>query len=155
MQPYHLIPRSPLQICHQMTDQHAGKWKRGDWHASETAANCQTLVNRITTGPPYLKTKNGISSSITSQPNRSRMLSFRRSLRKNHAASSRFSLVFVHRLYFTLKKKAPGMSVTVSPCDLPIEWTLAARTLKDKPLKNLQCEWTVRPQTAPSDTHLT
>uniref|UniRef100_A0A3Q0RCY7 Protein NDNF n=1 Tax=Amphilophus citrinellus TaxID=61819 RepID=A0A3Q0RCY7_AMPCI len=42
------------------------------------------------------------------------------------------------RLYFTLKKKAPGMSVTVSPCDLPIEWTLAARTLKDKPLKNLQ-----------------
>lgn len=42
------------------------------------------------------------------------------------------------RLYFTLKKKAPGMSVTVSPCDLPMEWTLAARTLKDKPLKNLQ-----------------
>ncbi|KAE8280787.1 Protein NDNF Neuron-derived neurotrophic factor Precursor [Larimichthys crocea] len=37
------------------------------------------------------------------------------------------------RLYFTLKKKAPVMSVTVSPCDLPIEWTLAARTLKDKP----------------------
>uniref|UniRef100_A0A3P8S4A9 Protein NDNF n=1 Tax=Amphiprion percula TaxID=161767 RepID=A0A3P8S4A9_AMPPE len=27
-----------------------------------------------------------------------------------------------HRLYFTLKKKAPAMSVTVSPCDLPIEW---------------------------------
>ncbi|XP_010729892.3 protein NDNF [Larimichthys crocea] len=42
------------------------------------------------------------------------------------------------RLYFTLKKKAPVMSVTVSPCDLPIEWTLAARTLKDKPLKSLQ-----------------
>lgn len=36
------------------------------------------------------------------------------------------------------------MSVTVSPCDLPIEWSLAARTLKDKPLKSLQCEWTVR-----------
>ncbi|KAA8583628.1 hypothetical protein FQN60_014836 [Etheostoma spectabile] len=44
-----------------------------------------------------------------------------------------------HRLYFTLKKKAPAMSVTVSPCDLPIEWSLSARTLKDKPLKNLQC----------------
>lgn len=42
------------------------------------------------------------------------------------------------RLYFTLKKKAPTMSVTVSPCDLPIEWSLAARTLKDKPLKSLQ-----------------
>uniref|UniRef100_A0A3Q3KH79 Protein NDNF n=1 Tax=Monopterus albus TaxID=43700 RepID=A0A3Q3KH79_MONAL len=42
------------------------------------------------------------------------------------------------RLYFTLKKKAPAMSVTVSPCDSPIEWGLAARTLKDKPLKSLQ-----------------
>ncbi|XP_035802362.2 protein NDNF [Amphiprion ocellaris] len=42
------------------------------------------------------------------------------------------------RLYFMLKKKAPAMSVTVSPCDLPIEWSLAARTLKDKPLKSLQ-----------------
>ncbi|XP_022054041.2 protein NDNF [Acanthochromis polyacanthus] len=42
------------------------------------------------------------------------------------------------RLYFTLKKKASAMSVTVSPCDLPIEWSLAARTLKDKPLKSLQ-----------------
>uniref|UniRef100_UPI003AAB49D6 protein NDNF n=1 Tax=Centroberyx gerrardi TaxID=166262 RepID=UPI003AAB49D6 len=42
------------------------------------------------------------------------------------------------RLYFTLKKKAAAMSVTVSPCDLPIEWSLAARTLKDKPLKSLQ-----------------
>ncbi|XP_064173701.1 protein NDNF isoform X1 [Anguilla rostrata] len=41
------------------------------------------------------------------------------------------------RLYFTLKKKTPMMSVTVSPCDVPIEWTLSARTLKDKPLKNL------------------
>ncbi|XP_028323844.1 protein NDNF [Gouania willdenowi] len=43
------------------------------------------------------------------------------------------------RLYFTLKKKTPAMSVTVSPCDLPIEWSLAKRTLKDKPLQNL--EW--------------
>ncbi|XP_028982845.1 protein NDNF [Betta splendens] len=42
------------------------------------------------------------------------------------------------RLYFTLKKKAPALSVTVSPCDLPIEWSLAARTLKDRPLKSLQ-----------------
>ncbi|KAG7500778.1 NDNF-like [Solea senegalensis] len=42
------------------------------------------------------------------------------------------------RLYFTLRKKAPAMSVTVSPCDQPVEWSLAARTLKDKPLKSLQ-----------------
>ncbi|XP_053292984.1 protein NDNF [Pleuronectes platessa] len=42
------------------------------------------------------------------------------------------------RLYFTLKKKAPALAVTVSPCDRPIEWSLAARTLKDKPLKSLQ-----------------
>lgn len=48
--------------------------------------------------------------------------------------------VFLRRLYFTLKKKAPVMSVTVSPCDLPVEWSLAARTLRDKPLKSLQCE---------------
>ncbi|AWP13812.1 putative protein NDNF-like [Scophthalmus maximus] len=46
------------------------------------------------------------------------------------------------RLYFTLKKKAPAMSLTVSPCDRPIEWSLAARTLKDKPLKNLQ--WSIK-----------
>ncbi|KAK5854214.1 hypothetical protein PBY51_015305 [Eleginops maclovinus] len=49
------------------------------------------------------------------------------------------------RLYFTLKKKAPGMSVTVSPCDLPIEWSLAARTLKDKPIKSLQ--WSTKKST--------
>ncbi|XP_072293188.1 protein NDNF [Eucyclogobius newberryi] len=42
------------------------------------------------------------------------------------------------RLYFTLKTKTSGMSVTVSPCNLPIEWSLAARTLKDKPFKSLQ-----------------
>uniref|UniRef100_A0A8C7ZY25 Protein NDNF n=1 Tax=Oryzias sinensis TaxID=183150 RepID=A0A8C7ZY25_9TELE len=40
------------------------------------------------------------------------------------------------RLYFTLKK-ASGMSVTVSPCDVPIEWSLSSRTLKDKPFKSL------------------
>uniref|UniRef100_A0A3P9KP79 Protein NDNF n=1 Tax=Oryzias latipes TaxID=8090 RepID=A0A3P9KP79_ORYLA len=43
---------------------------------------------------------------------------------------------FVCRLYFTLKK-ASGMSVTVSPCDVPIEWSLSSRTLKDKPFKSL------------------
>uniref|UniRef100_A0A3Q2R345 Protein NDNF n=1 Tax=Fundulus heteroclitus TaxID=8078 RepID=A0A3Q2R345_FUNHE len=42
------------------------------------------------------------------------------------------------RLYFTLKKKTSAMSVTVSPCHLPVEWRLTARTLKDKPLKTLQ-----------------
>ncbi|TWW78281.1 Protein NDNF [Takifugu flavidus] len=39
------------------------------------------------------------------------------------------------RLYFTLKKKASAMSVTVSPCGPTIEWSLSARTLKDKPFK--------------------
>ncbi|KAF4102254.1 protein NDNF [Onychostoma macrolepis] len=39
------------------------------------------------------------------------------------------------RLYFTLKKKADLLSVTVSPCAVPIEWSLAVRTLKDKPPK--------------------
>ncbi|CAL8299018.1 unnamed protein product [Merluccius merluccius] len=42
------------------------------------------------------------------------------------------------RLYFTLKKKAVMMAVTVSPCDVPLEWSLASRTIKDKPLKSLQ-----------------
>ncbi|KAL0964493.1 hypothetical protein UPYG_G00324590 [Umbra pygmaea] len=42
------------------------------------------------------------------------------------------------RLYFVLKKKTAMMSVTVSPCDFPIEWTLAARNIKDKPSKSLQ-----------------
>ncbi|KAJ0004656.1 hypothetical protein NQD34_010870 [Periophthalmus magnuspinnatus] len=49
------------------------------------------------------------------------------------------------RLYFTLKKKTPGMSVTVSPCNLPIEWSLAARTLKDNPFKSLQ--WSTKKST--------
>ncbi|XP_028845605.1 protein NDNF [Denticeps clupeoides] len=40
------------------------------------------------------------------------------------------------RFYFTLKKKTPSMSLTVSPCGVAIEWSLAARTLKDKPPKN-------------------
>ncbi|XP_046885874.1 LOW QUALITY PROTEIN: protein NDNF [Hypomesus transpacificus] len=41
------------------------------------------------------------------------------------------------RLYFTLKKKAAMMSLTVSPCDLPVEWTLVGRSLKDKAPKSL------------------
>ncbi|XP_023697643.2 protein NDNF isoform X2 [Paramormyrops kingsleyae] len=44
------------------------------------------------------------------------------------------------RLYFTLKKRASLMSVTVIPCGVPIEWSLAARTIKDRPSKSLQ--WT-------------
>jgi len=45
------------------------------------------------------------------------------------------------RLYFTLKKKADLLSVTVSPCAVPIEWSLAVRTLKDKPPKKAHCEF--------------
>ncbi|KPP70281.1 hypothetical protein Z043_110902 [Scleropages formosus] len=44
------------------------------------------------------------------------------------------------RFYFTFKKKTSKMSVTVVPCDSAIEWSLAAKTIKDKPSKTLQCE---------------
>uniref|UniRef100_A0A3B5LWS4 Protein NDNF n=1 Tax=Xiphophorus couchianus TaxID=32473 RepID=A0A3B5LWS4_9TELE len=54
---------------------------------------------------------------------------------KNEPKSCGYLFLPVHRLYFTLKKKTSAMSVTVSPCSLPIEWSLAARTLKDKPTK--------------------
>ncbi|XP_036402327.1 protein NDNF [Megalops cyprinoides] len=46
------------------------------------------------------------------------------------------------RLYFTLRKRTAAMSVTVSPCDAPIEWSLSARTLKDRPSKSLH--WSSR-----------
>uniref|UniRef100_H3BW69 Protein NDNF n=1 Tax=Tetraodon nigroviridis TaxID=99883 RepID=H3BW69_TETNG len=45
------------------------------------------------------------------------------------------------RLYFTLRKKSVAMSVTVSPCGLAIEWSLSARTLKDKPF---QMQWSTK-----------
>ncbi|CAL8391451.1 unnamed protein product [Arctogadus glacialis] len=45
--------------------------------------------------------------------------------------------VRVKGLYFTLKKKAVMMAVTVSPCDAPLEWSLTSRTIKDRPLKSL------------------
>ncbi|KAJ8391769.1 hypothetical protein AAFF_G00085410 [Aldrovandia affinis] len=41
------------------------------------------------------------------------------------------------RLYFTLRTRSPAMTLTVSPCDVPIEWSLSARTLKDKASKSL------------------
>ncbi|XP_030643037.1 protein NDNF [Chanos chanos] len=47
------------------------------------------------------------------------------------------------RLYFTLRKRTTSMSVTVSPCAVPIEWTLTARMLKDKP-KNPHCKWSAK-----------
>lgn len=40
------------------------------------------------------------------------------------------------------------MSLTVSPCGSAIEWSLSARTLKDKPFK-MQCEPTLQPEPAP------
>lgn len=86
VQPYHLILRSPLLICYQMTDQRVGKWKHSNWQMSETAVTRQTLVNEIITAPPYLKIiqqneRMGteqylVFSSITLQLNRSRILSF-------------------------------------------------------------------------------
>lgn len=76
------------------------------------------------------------------QLNWNKMLSLLTCPMKNEPKSCGYLFLPVHRLYFTLKKKTSAMSVTVSPCSLPIEWSLAAHTLKDKPLKNLQCEWT-------------
>jgi len=60
--------------------------------------------------------------------------------RKLTGTSSPWKPLWFFRLYFTLKKKAVTMSVTVSPCDVPLEWSLVARTIKDKPLKSMQCE---------------
>lgn len=139
--------------CRQMeTQRSADVWNSCNVEISQASAE------KITIAPPYrqivqTRWKNAavcagrylVFSSITSQLNWNRMLSFWHSPWWIRQLLVGFiSCVFLHRLYFTLKKKAPAMSVTVSPCDLPIEWSLAARTLKDKPLKSLQCEWTVR-----------
>lgn len=155
MQPYRAIPGSPLLICYQMSDQHVGKWKDSHRQMLKPATMLKFTSFRKENEkhtPAYLK--------ITRQ--KERMLhSMHREiscLLIHHLAAELkqdvISLTFAamnqllvvisdasfHRLYFTLKKKAPAMSVTVSPCDVPIEWSLAARTLKDKPLKSLQCE---------------
>ena len=39
VQPYHLIPRSPLLICYQMSDQNVGKWKRQQLKMSSFLGN--------------------------------------------------------------------------------------------------------------------
>ncbi|XP_006630597.2 protein NDNF isoform X1 [Lepisosteus oculatus] len=39
----------------------------------------------------------------------------------------------LRRLYFTLQKGSPAFSVAVSPCDVPIEWSLTVRMLQSKP----------------------
>nr|XP_023686812.1 protein NDNF-like isoform X2 [Paramormyrops kingsleyae]XP_023686813.1 protein NDNF-like isoform X2 [Paramormyrops kingsleyae]XP_023686814.1 protein NDNF-like isoform X2 [Paramormyrops kingsleyae] len=39
------------------------------------------------------------------------------------------------RLYFTLPKKTSAFSVTVVPCDVPVEWSLMVRTAEDEPPK--------------------
>lgn len=79
-------------------------------------------------------------SSVTIQVNGRMTMSCQPSLYTKSKNNLMLSAIFLHRLYFTLKMKAGVMSVTVSPCDLSIEWSLAARTLKDKPLKSMQCE---------------
>lgn len=43
MRPYRQIPRSPLLVCYQMTDQHVGKWKDSDWKMFEAAATLKFL----------------------------------------------------------------------------------------------------------------
>ncbi|XP_072546286.1 protein NDNF [Salminus brasiliensis] len=42
------------------------------------------------------------------------------------------------RLYFTLRKKTLSLELTVRPCSGAVEWSLTARTLKDKPGKHTQ-----------------
>lgn len=168
MQPYHLSPRSPLLIRNQMNDQHVGKWKDSDWQQLPVEI-FKLLGKKIITSLPYLEIIQHNERMLRSMVWKISCLlihhlaaEFKQDVifltfRVMNQTTSFCSYLwcFLHRLYFTLKKKAPAMSVTVSPCDLPIEWSLSARTLKDKPLKSLQCEWTVRPQPAPSDTHLT
>ncbi|XP_037397678.1 protein NDNF isoform X1 [Pygocentrus nattereri] len=39
------------------------------------------------------------------------------------------------RLYFTVRKKTLSLELTVSPCSGAVEWSLTARSLKDKPAK--------------------
>lgn len=129
--------------CKQMEGQRlADVWNKCKRRKFEPAHRIGKSSNKMKRSGRYLH-----FSSVTLQQNWNRMLSFWHFPEMNQTTSWGLSLVFfLHRLYFTLKKKAPAMSVTVSPCDLPIEWSLAARTLKDKPLKSLQCEWAVRPQ---------
>ncbi|KAF7703981.1 hypothetical protein HF521_021053 [Silurus meridionalis] len=40
-----------------------------------------------------------------------------------------------HRLHFTLRKKTPALTLTVSPCSGSVEWSLTAHSLKDKTAK--------------------
>lgn len=92
MQPYHLIPRSPLMICYQMTDQHVGKRKDSIWQTFETAAMLKLASfrkenynqpNRICTSSSKMKECCAVCTgrylvfpSITLQLNGIRMLSF-------------------------------------------------------------------------------
>ncbi|KAI5610910.1 protein NDNF-like, partial [Silurus asotus] len=39
------------------------------------------------------------------------------------------------RLHFTLRKKTPALTLTVSPCSGSVEWSLTAHSLKDKTAK--------------------
>ena len=168
VQPYHLIPRSPLLICYQMSDQNVGKWKRqqlkmssflGNYNHATVSANHPTKWKDVAQFAPerYLLIHHLAAESRKKKKKDVIFLTFPPRDESNGFLVWLSFWVFLRRLYFTLKKKAPAMSVTVSPCDLPIEWSLAARTLKDKPLKSLQCEWTGRPQPAlyPEDHHCT
>ncbi|XP_007243082.3 protein NDNF [Astyanax mexicanus] len=44
----------------------------------------------------------------------------------------------IRRIYFTLRRNTLSMELTLSPCSGAIEWSLTARTLKDKPAKHTQ-----------------
>lgn len=92
MQPYHVIPGSPLLICYQMSDRHVGKWKDNDWQMFETAATLKMFnlyerklygVHRICKSSHKMKEccaactgRYAVYSSITLKLNWNRMLSF-------------------------------------------------------------------------------
>ncbi|KAL4640139.1 protein NDNF-like [Arapaima gigas] len=45
------------------------------------------------------------------------------------------------RLYFKLQKRTSHLSVTIIPCDVPVEWSLFASMLEEKPIK---LHWTAK-----------
>ncbi len=159
MQPYHAIPQvtasdllsNDWSACRRME-----RWRLADVWNSCQRWNFHAFAKKTLTSPPYrqiIQQNERMSHSmhweVSSHPSPCSQIEtgcYLPDIPCDESGNfSWLSLVFLHRLYFTLKKKAQAMSVTVSPCDIPIEWSLAARTLKDKPLKSLQCEWTVRP----------
>lgn len=134
----HVTPRSPLLVCYQTSDQHVGN---PDWQMFESAVALKGAGK---------KEKQPSQQTFRTLLGKMRCLFTHRSAAESgdviflSTSWPRLHLTasvscFLYRLHFTLRKKTVAMSVTVSPCGLTIEWSLSARTLKDKPFTT-QCE---------------